>query len=280
MVAKVTPFIPVIKMPGEQTLADQAAVKLVHAIHHEVYQTMDTDRNRKQTIGISEIGDPCDLCVAIKLALLTPKESTTSWKAQVGTFMHAGLEEHFSKQEALQRIIAEMGAVTGEIVPERTLTFPAYGDFQLSGSCDMMVHLVFADGSHLVVIVDWKTQGLDKLAKKTANGDIGETYTVQMHTYGLGYELQGMTPTHVLLYALPRDGELDQAKPVLMRYDRTIALKALVRITKLIDRASEVGWERVIAEQSPLREKNGGFCFGCRDRGLQAGDTFLQGLVR
>lgn len=274
MAAKPAIFVPVLQLPGARSLTDDRAEKLVHAIHGQVHATMKTARNAKQQLGVSEIGDPCDKTIARRLAMLEPKDGESSWKAQVGTFIHDGLERHFSNLEVAEAIRVELGAASVEIVCEAYLPIWQYGSLDLGGSCDMLVRVTFADGSQITVVVDWKTQGIEKLQKKTAKGDIGQTYTVQMHTYGLGYELQGYQPTHVLLYALPRDAEVDEAKPVLMRYDRSIAVNAIARLQTFIDKAAQVGWQTTI-EEAP----RAGFCFDCnRYEATHQGD-FLTDLL-
>lgn len=95
-----------------------------------------------------------------------------------------------------------------------------------------------------------------------------------MHTYGLGYELLGFKPTHVLLYALPRDGELNEAKPVLMRYDRDIAIQALARLTTLIDAAEIAGWPRIIEAQEKASP-----CWDCRDYEAMEAENFLNDIT-
>ena len=93
----------------------------------------------------------------------------------------------------------------------------------------------------------------------TATGKIGQQYTVQGNGYGKGFEDLGFLVTHFLLYALPRDGELPDAKPVLFRYNRQVALDALQNVHNMIDAAEVIGWDSVIADQQPAS-----FCFDCR----------------
>lgn len=254
--------------------SDFAAIKQIDVLQGEVAATMNTERSRQQTIGISEIGDPCRRTVARKLSGLYPKPHDPSWKAQVGTFIHGGLEEHFVTRFADRTILGTgptFDPPTDErphYAMERRLSVWDYKGFHLGGSCDLYVQ-----GGSYGLVTDWKTQGTDKLLKKTAKGDIGQTYTVQMHTYGLGYELLGLNVTHVLLYALPRDGDLALAKPVLMRYDRTIAVNALKRLQDMIDAAEIVGWPTLVESQP--RES---FCFDCDKFEREENSRWEQGL--
>ena len=267
-------FQPITLFPLE-TEADSLAVDMVHKLYAEVEATMNTERSKQQTIGISEIGSDCLRCVARKLSGLYTKPSSSSWKAQVGTFIHAGLEEHFGNAKRVgdpwETDSAEQKTPT-DADPvfwlERRLHILSYKSLELGGSCDM-----FVEGATFGLVNDWKTQGAAKL-KKTASADIGNTYAVQMHTYGLGWELLGKKVTHVVLYALPRDGELSEAKPVLMRYDRQIAIDALGRLQILIDAAEIIGWPQVIASQD-----RAGHCFDCPGYEKLEADGFLDDLT-
>jgi hypothetical protein len=151
---------------------------------------------------------------------------------------------------------------------ERRVHIIKHKTLDLDGSCDL-----FVQGATYGLVCDWKTQGPAKL-KKTAAAQIGNTYTVQMHTYGLGYELLGFLVTHVVLYALPRDGELNEAKPVLMRYDRDIAIQALARVTTLIDAAEIIGWPKLIELQDKASP-----CWDCRDYEAMEAEGFLSDIT-
>lgn len=276
------PFTPVVMFQTE-TDADRLAFKQIFSLQSDVAETMNTVRSQKQTIGISEIGNPCGKCVARKLSGLYEKPFDPSWKAQVGTFIHAGLEEHFGGKyghltDPHLAIYGPEHAATDASPTyhmERRVEVLRHKSLILDGSCDL-----FVEGASFGLVCDWKTQGASKLAK-TAKGDVGETYTVQMHTYGLGYELLGYTVTHVALYALPRDGELAEAKPVLMRYDRSIAVNALARLTSMIDAAETMdamdpgnGWERLIAAQ----DRASG-CWDCDGYEKAESGNFLRDLT-
>lgn len=260
------PFQPVILFDVE-TEADRLAEAMVYSLYEDVKDTMNTERSKQQQIGISEIGGECLRCVARKLSLLYDNTGDQSWKAQVGTFIHAGLEEHMSRVHPItpERVPTDKDPIYH---PERRLEVLDHRGLQLGGNCDL-----FVQGASFGLVDDWKTQGPEKL-KKTAGGKIAADYIVQMHTYGYGYERLGYLVTHVVLYALPRDGDISEAKPVLMRYDRSIALEALARVQMLMDAAALVGWERVIAVQP-----RAGFCFDCGDYELQENKSFLDDMV-
>lgn len=259
-----TPFQPIVLFTPNND-ADRLAVAQVYSLQADVAETMNTERSQQQNIGISEIGGDCKKCVARKLSALYVKPSDPSWKAQVGTFIHAGLEEHFVSKYTDQPTATDEQPTYHM---ERRVSVLEYKGHSIGGSCDL-----FIEGASFGLVCDWKTQGAAKL-KQTAAAKISSAYRVQMHTYGLGYELLGKKVTHVALYALPRDGELNDAKPVLMRYDRDIALEALARLQGMIDAAEIVGWERVIEAQDSASP-----CWDCRSYENLESDSFITDLT-
>lgn len=280
-------FQPVVMFQPE-TAADHLAVKQVYSLQAEVFATMDTERNRQTAIGISEIGGDCRKCVARKLSGLyaNPPMDGFGWKAQVGTAIHEMLENHWPARypemyeydlQAHKSVVRPELVATDErplIHLERRLQVLKYKTLDLGGSCDM-----FIQGASFGIVNDWKTKSQARL-KASASGKLDGAYRVQPHTYGFGWEQLGFTVTHVMLYGLPRDGHLDEAKPILMRYDRNIALEALAKIQGLIDSAELLersypghGWEKLIAAQ----EKASG-CFECRGYEVGEDESFLAGM--
>lgn len=244
------------------TDSDNKVHSLMYSLYQDVAETMDTERSRQTRIGISEIGNPCDKCVARKLGEDQVKDP--NWRAQVGTFIHAGLEQHMTEKYVKDAWGASPMEVHGSPAP--TDERPHYSlekrvrpwerdvlgkPFVLEGSTD-----VFVQGASFGLVGDWKTQGTEKILKKTSKGDIGATYTVQMQTYGLGWEKAGHLVTHVALLALPRDNELRASAFVLMRYDRDVAIQALARLDRMLDAYELIerafpgeGWPRLVDSQ-------------------------------
>jgi hypothetical protein len=259
-------FTPVVMIPeSERTPTDLLAIAQVVEMQKIVALTMDTERSRQTKIGVSEFGDPCRKCVARKLAQSEALKDP-NWKAQMGTFGHNGMESHFPElfpwmydEVWLPPLNPEdphaRPRVKYEVKPELVATDeqPLYHlerrvtvgtidrhDFLLDGSCDL-----FIEGASFGIVQDWKFQGASSL-KKSGTGNIGPKYHTQMNGYGRGYENLGKLVTHVLLYALPRDDELEAARPVLMRYDRDMAIRALDQLGHLMDAAKVLGWEALI----------------------------------
>lgn len=265
-------FVPVNLTPNEPQ--DAWALSMVHSIHADVMSVMNTERSKQVKIGPSEIGTDCDKCLARKLSLLYPPEppSSDGWKAQIGTFGHAGLEEHFGKihpNRSDPNFPADVTLDNPNYHLERKLQIRPW----LSGSCDMYVEGSQPHG----LVVDWKFQGARALAK-TGKADIPSYYHVQMNTYGLGYELLGLPVSHLVLYALPRDDELNAARPVLMRYDRQVALDAIARCERMMAGAEIVGWEALIDRQQSANDV-GGHCWDCPRFDKRETHTFIDDLL-
>lgn len=283
-------FVPVNLTPGD-TPEDQWALSMVHSIFDDVMSVMQTERSKQITVGPSEIGTDCDKCLARKLSLLYPPETpgSDSWKAQIGTFGHAGLEEHFGKihpapwarpTDLWTPDPGDRHAADGTDKFPPTITSPHYHLERklvmrpwLSGSCDMYVEGSAPHG----LVVDWKFQGARSLGD-TGKGKIPSYYFAQMNLYGLGYELLGMPVSHLVLFALPRDDELNAARPVLMRYDRQVALDAIARCERMMAAAELVGWPALI-ERQPSANDTGGHCWDCPRFERQENHTFIDDLL-
>jgi len=261
-------FRPTIMFPIE-TDDDRVIEKLMYALHEETFQTMQTERNLQTAIGISEIGGHCLRCLARRLAEVPEGRDRTGWKAQVGTFVHAGLEQHFTDRfsgahsitdtvGARVRAFAEsLGATSIEFVLEQDLLLHEYKSLKLGGHCDMFVKITLPGGRMLYVVCDWKILGAKPLAEKAA-GKLGATYEIQLDGYGLAWERLGMRPDYTVLLALPRDGELDDAAFVPRRYDPTRVIERLALIESMIDGSEIIGWSALIDSQP-----RAGHCFDC-----------------
>lgn len=266
-------FVPVNLTP-QQGPQDEWALGMVHSIHADVMSVMQTERSKQRSIGISEIGTDCDKCLTRKLSGLYEPElpGSDSWKAQIGTFGHAGLEEHFGQLHPnVEHFTPTIYEPRYHL--ERRLQIRPW----LGGSCDMYVEGGVVNGQPYGLVDDWKFQGARSLGD-TGKGKIPSYYFVQMNTYGLGYELLGMPVSHLVLYALPRDDELNAARPVLMRYDRQVALDAIARCERFMAAAELVGWEALIDRQQSAND-TGGHCWDCPRYEAIENRTFIDDLT-
>lgn len=196
-----------------------------------------TDRGRQTQIGVSEVGMLCQRCVVRKLANLPKTQDTGSWRAQLGTYVHAGLAEEFESR---------FGA-SGKVLIEHSLTVHTYKDFVLRGSCD-----AFFPNEGRGLVADWKVVGDDTL-ESVRNGNVKQQYIVQGNLYALGWELLGYPVETVALMFIPANkGNLQRdAVPVAFPYDPMIAAQALAKIETYIDLAEKIGWEALLKQHSP-----------------------------
>lgn len=202
-----------------------------------------TDRGRQVEIGVSEIGMACQRCVLRKLAGLEKEQLTGSWRAQVGTYVHAGLADEFSSR------------YPGVAMIEESLHVHSYKSLDLKGSCDAF----FPNGGEGLV-VDWKIVGDDTL-DQVKQGKVKNQYIVQGNLYAFGWEQRGFNVTDVAIMFLPANkGNLKRdAAPVHFPYNKSVAINALAKIESYIDLAEDIGWEKLLKQHAPLSG-----CLSCK----------------
>jgi len=204
-----------------------------------------TDRGRQTQIGVSEVGMSCQRCIVRKLANLSKTLEVGSWRAQLGTYVHAGLADEFESR----------WGSSGKVIIEQSLTVHSYKDFVLRGSCDAFFP---NDGKGLVV--DWKIVGDDTL-ESVRRGQIKQQYIVQGNLYALGWELLGHPVDKVAIMFIPANkGNLQRdAVPIEFDYDPLLAAQALGKIEQYIDLADDIGWDALLKQHSPFPG-----CFSCK----------------
>lgn len=261
---KPTPvFQPIIMIDGPRTPADKIAELMVYAMHREIVDTMNTARSAQRELGLSEYGTPCLKCLARRLSMLYNFDDP-SWKAQVGTFVHAGIEEHLRRRynpapdtttEAHETATRFLREVDPDVIIhlEETVRLPLPGGRYIPGHCDLYI-----EGADYGIVWDHKILGPWALSNK-AKGKLGDDYDYQLDGYGLGWTLLGKPVTHVALGALPRDGHVNEAAFVLRRYNQQRVIERLALIAEMYDTAEIVGWERLIEAQP----RYSGKCWDC-----------------
>lgn len=195
-------------------------------------------RNHQIAAGPSDLGNPCDACLARKLSgTATGDESEHAWKARVGTFIHAGLETDFDAANAAQGTDPD----AWRWLTERRIYVGDVNGIRVEGSCDLY-------DRHTKSIVDWKSAGKYVLSevgpKAHTPGGRKVGNRTQAHLYGRGYTLLGLPVERVALYYLPRDGKFPEGRFWSEPYDETVALDALARATTLhqgVTAAQEAG---------------------------------------
>lgn len=204
-----------------------------------------TERGLQKEIGVSEIGMTCQRCVIRKLAGVEKEQQIGSWRAQLGTYVHAGLADEFEKRYSAD----------GRAIIESSLQVHQYKSLNLRGSCDAF----FPNGGRGLV-ADWKIVGDDTL-ESVRSGNIKDQYVTQGHLYAFGWEQLGFQVETVAIMFLPANkGNLKRdAVPVSFPYDRAHAIRALAKIEKYIDLAEEIGWDELLRSHQPAKG-----CLSCR----------------
>lgn len=190
------------------------------------HHSTNAPRSLQKEIGPSEVGDPCERKLGFKMfniepPMRPPSRNNDMWKANVGTAIHAYLEDVFGNDP--------------DYYTERRVTVGAWYDGQkshvLQGSTDL-----FHKPSGTVL--DWKTTSVSMM-EDYARGKLPEVYRTQIHLYGLGYENAGHDVKRVGLVFLPRDNDLNISSSVLHveAYDRQVALDAIKRLEDIAARS-------------------------------------------
>jgi hypothetical protein len=181
----------------------------------------NSPRSKQMAPGPSELGDPCDRRLGMKLAgLATVNKRMDPWPAIVGTAIHSWSE----------RAVLAYQEATGSRnwLTEQKLDV----DPMISGHSDLYY---IPRGA----VVDLKSAGTDAMKKIMAQGP-PEGYITQIHLYGLGYENAGIPVNEVALVFVPRNGWLGDMRAYAWPYDRSIAERALERMYRLAGRLMEL----------------------------------------
>lgn len=213
--------LPPVHMPHQGGDPHDALRELRAAIEHEI---LHQPRSLQKRIGPSEIGNPCDHCLAARLAGWEQNHDGIPWLPYIGTAMHAQLEELFIRLEndrnanhtTGRRYLAEQRVMVGHI-----------GGQEIWGSTDL-VDLAVG------MTVDWKLVGASTL--RTVRRGPSEVYRVQADLYAKGWNDAGYRVDHVAICYLPRNSvTLNDAVWWTAPHDRGRAEDALERANRLHD---------------------------------------------
>jgi len=181
-------------------------------------------RSLQKRIGPSELGTPCDHCLAAKLAGWPTGERGVAWLPFVGTAVHAAFEEQITSHEARRNAPHTTGT---RWLTEQRVTVGQIGGQDITGSTDLFDTAAGAT-------FDWKIVGESILRSARRNGP-SPTYRAQAHLYGRGWVAAGHHVTTVAIWYLPRndmrgfDGGHLWHEP----YDEQVALAALDRANRI-----------------------------------------------
>lgn len=223
----------------------EARVVIEHAILHQ-------PRSLQRTIGPSELGTPCDHCLAAKIAGWESKEKDVPWLPFIGTSVHTAIEDMFIRYETRRNAVNTTGL--RYLTERRTMVGHVDGQ-PIHGSVDLVD---LAAG----MTIDWKVVGTTTL--RNAKTGPSQVYRAQAHLYAKGLTDEGFDIRHVAIAYLPRNAiSLAQAVWWTEPHDRTIAEDALIRANRFalniralrtISEETLTGW----ITQLPRHE-------GCRD---------------
>lgn len=185
-------------------------------------------RSLQTRIGPSELGTPCEHCLAAKLAGWEKIERDVAWLPFIGTCVHAYLEDLFEQERAKD---IENGD-SGLFQAERRVQPGFIRGEPLTGSTDLYLEHLDGVGSPGMTI-DWKIVGKSTLDTVKRTGP-SEQYKAQAHLYALGWNNAGWPTSHVAIYFMPRNApNLHDGHIWVSRYDQDAALAALDRANKL-----------------------------------------------
>ncbi|MBD5787130.1 hypothetical protein IF650_13160 [Cellulosimicrobium terreum] len=198
----------------QQSLRDVRAV-IEHAIVHH-------PRSLQKRIGPSEIGTPCDHCLAAKLAGWSQTDDGVPWLPTIGTAVHAWCEEQFIAHEVRRNALHTTGR---RWLTEQKVTVGRIGGVDIAGSTDLLDTVTG-------VVIDFKIVGPSTLRK--AKSGPSEVYRTQADLYAKGWNDAGYRIDHVAIAYLPRNAaSLDHAVWWSAPHDRSRAEAALDRANRL-----------------------------------------------
>lgn len=210
-----------------------------------------TPRSQQTRIGPSELGTPCNRCLAHKLAGI-PETRDTAWLPAVGTAVHGWLQDVFIGANAGQpiRYLTELTVSVGDV-----------DGVDITGHVDMY-DIATAE------LTDWKCVGATTL--RAAKSGPSPVYRTQAHLYGRGLIRRGLPVERVRIAYLPRNSVNGLADAVVWSepYDEQVALAALARADALAKAIRLAGAPAVLANFPPTPG-----CHSCARYPLPDGTT-------
>lgn len=188
------------------------------------HQILHQPRSLQTRIGPSEIGNPCDHCLAARLAGWEKQEDGIPLATTIGTGYHALMEDFFKKWEAEQ---AETNpGWRHRYLMEQRVTVGQIGGQEITGSTDL---LDLAAG----LTVDYKVVGKTSFDKYRINGP-SPTYQIQAHLYAKGWNDAGVKVDTVSIWFIPKMAiDLRSSHWWLEPYQPLIAENALQRANRI-----------------------------------------------
>jgi hypothetical protein len=190
-------------------------------------------RQLQREVGPSQLGSPCEHCLAAALAGWEKRETDVPWLALIGTAFHAlMLESSINRAGEATKAAFD----TGDWACEKRVTVGTVGGREVTGNADLF-H--FATGT----VVDLKLVGASTLNEARRHGS-KQQYRAQVNLYGKGFRNLGFEVRQTIVAYLPRnDIRLSSAFFDIQPYDEGVALDALVRANQL--HAALATYERI-----------------------------------
>jgi len=196
---------------------------------------LNAPRTLQTRIGPSEIGNPCDRCLAHKLAG-TPERPEAAWLPQIGTAVHGWLESVFLNHETTRVALG----MPGRWLSEHRVTVGIIGGVEISGSTDLF-------DTDTGTVIDFKVVGATTIKKAKAYG-ASLVYSRQAQLYAKGWADDGYTVNTTTILYLPRNSvSLADTYVWSAPYDRQIALDAIGRANLIAVAIAANGLEAVLA---------------------------------
>jgi hypothetical protein len=198
---------------------DEAISDLRGLIEHGI---LNQPRSLQKTIGPSEIGTPCDHCLAAKLAGWERVDKDVPWLPFVGTAVHAALEDLVNRYENNRNAVHTTGR---RFLTEAKTMVGTIGGTEIWGSTDLV-------DLEAMMTNDFKVVGATTL--RSAKAGPRQVYRVQQHLYAKGWNDAGHTIREVGISYLPRNAvSLSQAVWWHEPFNRDLAEKALERANQM-----------------------------------------------
>lgn len=199
-----------VKMPGfDMTSYDLEIKEDLSGII--LWAQANAARSRQVALGVSEVGNECDLRLAYKMAgVPTTSNSPDPWPSIVGTSIHSWMEQALTDYQAVHGIrewLTELEVAPSPLVQGHTDLY----------HCPRFL------------VLDWKFPSPDNLRKMRQEGPSLQ-YQVQVQLYGLGHVNAGRKVERVGIVALGRQGWLKDMYVWTTPFDPDMAKAALQRI--------------------------------------------------
>lgn len=177
-------------MPYQGVAATPALQEARYLIEQSI---LNQPRSLQKRVGPSELGTPCEHCLAAKLAGWAKTETDVPWLPFVGTAVHAALEEMFIQYEAVNNAVNTTGK---RYLTEFSSTVGTVDGVEITGSVDL-VDLTAG------ITIDWKIVGITTL--REAKVGPSDVYRGQAHLYAKGLIAAGFDIRNVSIAYLPRN---------------------------------------------------------------------------